>query len=613
MSYRNLQDCVKDLDQNGMLLRITSEVDPFLEAAEIQRRVYAAGGPAIYFANLKGCRFPAVSNLFGTTARTHFIFRKTLKWVSQLVKYKIDPQAPLKSPITALRSIPTAWSMLPKRVSRGPVMSHTCQINDLPQIVSWPKDGGSFITLPQVYTEDPNAPGLMKSNLGMYRVQLSGNEYQLNQQIGLHYQIHRSIGVHHQAAISQNKPLGCNIFVGGSPAMTLAAVMPLPEGMSELMFGGALAGHRIPMITQQGAPAIYGEADFCITGEIDPDRQLPEGPFGDHLGYYSLIHNFPVLNVKKVYHRPGAIWPFTTVGRPPQEDTAFGEIIHEITGPVIPSVLPGVKAVHAVDAAGVHPLLLAIGSERYVPYSQERVPQELLTQAHAILGQGQLSLAKYLLIICEQDNPSLNIHHIDEFFKHLLERVDWRRDLHFDTCTTMDTLDYSGSGFNQGSKVVIAAAGSRKRTLPVEIPAFDFLPAGFHDVRLCLPGIIAISADKHSGDRSKAEKPLELLATAIPPEHPMHSFPLWIVVDDAEFTARTLNNFLWTTFTRSNPSSDIYGVNSFTENKHWGCNGPLIIDARFKPWQAPPLLEDPEVTKRVDQLAAPGGPLHGII
>ncbi|MEZ6044852.1 MAG: UbiD family decarboxylase [Planctomycetaceae bacterium] len=159
--------------------------------------------------------------------------------------------------------------------------------------------------MPQVYTEHPDKPGLMNSNLGMYRVQLSGNQYAHNQEIGLHYQIHRSIGVHHAAAIARGEPLRVNIFVGGTPAMTLAAVMPLPEGMSELTFAGALSGRAIRMVPQGGAPAIYGEADFCITGTIDPERLLPEGPFGDHLGYYSDAHDFPVLKVEHVYHRDG--------------------------------------------------------------------------------------------------------------------------------------------------------------------------------------------------------------------------------------------------------------------------------------------------------------------
>src|SRR5439155_625084 len=187
-----------------------------------------------------------------------------------------------------------------------------------------------------------------------------------------------------------------------------------------------------------------------------------------------------------------AVWPFTVVGRPPQEDTVFGQLIHELTGDVIPTVLHGVKAVHAVDAAGVHPLLLAIGSERYMPFHENARPQELLTQACAILGQGQLSLAKFLLIVNRFDDESLDIHDVSVFLQHVLRRVDWRRDLHFHTKTTIDTLDYSGDALNMGSKVVIAAAGPPIRDLPTELPAELTLPDGFKNPRLVLPGIIAL-------------------------------------------------------------------------------------------------------------------------
>ena len=613
MGYRNLRECVTDLERAGQLVRIETEIDAHLEAAEIQRRVYEAGGPALYFANVKGCRFPMVSNLFGTRERVHFMFRDTMEAVRRLVELKVDPPSCAKRPWRYLGAPFTALHMLPKKSRRGAILECETTIDQLPQLKSWPDDGGAFITLPQVYSEDVDRPGVMNSNLGMYRVQLSGNVYKTNQQIGLHYQIHRSIGVHHAKAIAKGEPFRVNIFVGGSPAMTLAAVMPLPEGMSELTFAGALQNRRVKMVKQSGRPSIYAEADFCITGTVDPEKLLQEGPFGDHLGYYSLAHDFPVLNVDKVYHRRDAIWPFTVVGRPPQEDTGFGDIIHEITGPIIPTVLPGVKAVHAVDAAGVHPLLLAIGSERYTPYDGKRRPQEILTQANAILGQGQLSLAKYLLIVAQEDRPNLNIEHIEDFLRHLLERVDWHRDLHFQTRTTMDTLDYSGTGVNQGSKVVIAAAGPVCRELPTEIPPGVTLPNGFRNPRVCFPGVLAVDGPSCQNNAAGSDSQGDQFAEQIPESSPLNNFPLIAVVDDSEFTARQLKNFLWVVFTRSNPASDIYGVGSFTEHKHWGCRGSLIIDARIKPHHAPPLIEDPEVSRRVDQLAVSGGPLHRIL
>jgi 4-hydroxy-3-polyprenylbenzoate decarboxylase len=615
MGYRTLRACLDDLEATGQLLRIEEPVDPYLEAAEIHRRVCQAGGPAVFYARPKGCAFPLVSNLFGTIERVRYLFRDTLEDVRRLIQLKVDPAELLRRPTNWLPTARAALHALPRRVKSGPVVAHEIPLGSLPQVQSWPDDGGPFITLPQVYTEDPRQPGWRKSNLGMYRIQLAGNRYQAGREVGMHYQIHRGIGVHHAAAIERGEPLRVSVFVGGPPALTVAAVMPLPEGVPELAFAGVLGGRRVPLISSSDTAgrraAIHAEADFCLAGYIDPQRLLPEGPFGDHLGYYSLAHDFPVMIVERVYHRPGAIWPFTVVGRPPQEDTAFGQFIHELTGPVIPSVVPGVRAVHAVDAAGVHPLLLAIGSERYVPYVERKQPQEILTQANAILGQGQMSLAKYLLIVAQEDQPDLDIHDVAAFFRHLLERVDWTRDLHFQTCTTIDTLDYSGGKLNEGSKVVIAAVGPPRRELRHELPADLWLPDGFRDPRVTLPGILVVTGPPY--DATGDDRAIARFVAALDERQAINRFPLVVIADDSDFTASTLHNFVWVTFTRSNPAVDIDGIGAFTHQKHWGCRGSLVIDARLKPHHAPPLTTDPEVARRVESLAAPGKPLHGII
>ena len=608
MGYRSLADCVRDLETTGQLVTIEQEIDPYLEVAAIQRRVYQAGGPALLFRRARGTSFPLVGNLFGTLDRAKFIFRDALESVRRLVELKVDPSALAKNPWRYRGTPRTLLRLLPRRVRSGPILARQITADRLPQIQCWPMDGGPFITLPQVYTEDPHRAGVARSNLGMYRIQLAGNRYLPNQEVGLHYQIHRGIGVHHAAAIERGEALRVNVFVGGPPALTVAAVMPLPEGLPELAFAGALGGRRVAMVTPAGCLPMPAEADFVICGSINPLERKPEGPFGDHLGYYSLQHDFPVLAVERVYHRDGAIWPFTSVGRPPQEDTTFGELIHELTGPIIPTVVPGVQAVHAVDAAGVHPLLLAIARERYIPDAPVRRPQEILTLANALLGQGQLSLAKYLLIVAQEDDPSVNIHDIGRFLHHLLERVDWRTDLHFQTQTTIDTLDYSGHGLNQGSKVVIAAAGPPRRTLSAGLPDDLRLPTLFRDPRVVLPGILAIEGPPYENPSGAAAAFCRSFAT---PDL-VRGFPLIVLVDDSAFTARSERNFLWVTFTRSDPAPDIEGIGSFIDKKHWGCTGSLVIDARRKPHHAPPLVDDPEIERRVDDLAAPGGPLHGV-
>jgi len=616
MIYTNLMSCVQDLERNGHLIRIVRPVDPDLEMAAIHRRVYQAGGPAIFYERVAGSPFPAVSNLFGTLARSRFILRGTLGRVQQLMELAADPGRALKKPSLLISGLGTLPRLLPRRMSAGPVLAGRTTVGRLPQIRCWPGDGGAFVLLPQVYSElNGTGSGLgrvLASNLGMYRIQLAGNDYRPDREVGLHYQIRRDIGIHHAGHIARSQPLRVSIFVGGPPAHTLAAVMPLPEGLSELMFAGILAGRRF-RYGRRNNHMISMDADFCITGSVDPLALKPEGPFGDHLGYYSQVHPFPFIRVEQVYHRKGAVWPFTVVGRPPQEDTAFGQIIHEITGPLVPKSIPGVKAVHAVDAAGVHPLMLAVGQERFVPYGERR-PRELLTQASAILGFGHCSLAKFLLIVAAEDNPELDIHAPVEFLGHLLERVDWRRDLHFHTRSTIDTLDYSGHGFNAGSKVVMAAAGAPRRTLARTLPAGLELPGQWRGIHLAQPGIAVIQAPAFSdypAEVGNLEAWCRHLGTQ--PEQNRAGLPLLILADDAEFTARDAANLLWVTFTRSDPARDIHGVGADTICKHWGCSGPLIIDARIKPHHAPELEEDPEVEARVDALGRRGGPLSGII
>jgi len=612
MSYPNLQACVADLEKHGHLIRIKEEVDPYLQMAAIHLRVFEHLGPAILFENVTGSKFPALSNLFGTLDRSRFIFRDTMDKIKTLVDLKSDPIKAIKHPFKYAGVGMTALSALPMKTGRNaPVNFGKCLISDLPQIVNWPNDGGPFVTMPQVYTEDADKPGIMNANLGMYRIQMAGNEYLLNKEVGLHYQLHRGIGVHQTKANAKGQPLKVSIFVGGPPSHPVAAVMPLPEGLSEMTFAGALGNRRFRYYYDDEGFCISADADFVITGTVMPQENKPEGPFGDHLGYYSLKHPFPLLKVHNVYHRKDAIWSFTVVGRPPQEDTSFGALIHEITGSVIPKEIPGLHAVNAVDAAGVHPLLFAIGSERYTPYLKERKPQEILTIANHILGKGQLSLAKYLFIAAQEDDPALSVNDIGGFLKHILQRIDLTRDLHFYTNTSIDTLDYSGEGLNSGSKVAVAVAGDIKRELWNELPSDFNLPRPFEKYKMVMPGVLAVEVPKNVRN-SDMPMMFEILEEHFK-DAELSGLPLMVLCNDAAFTAQNINNFVWVTFTRSNPSHDIYGINSFTEHKHWGCKGPLIIDATIKPHHAPVLEKDPLTEKFVDKMGEKGGALYGII
>lgn len=612
MNYASLEECLLDLEKHGHLVRIREEVDPYLEMAAIHLRVHEAGGPALLFERVKGSRFRAASNIFGTLDRSRFLFRKTFEAVQKVIALKNDPMQALKKPFSNIDAALAAYKALPLRnPSSRPVLYEEIRISDLPQVHHWPMDGGAFVTLPQVYTEDPDWQGIMKANLGMYRIQLSGNEYVPDKEIGLHYQIHRGIGVHQSKANRKGMPLKVSCFVGGPPAHTLAAVMPLPEGLSEMTFAGLLGGRRFRYAYRDGY-AVSTDADFVITGEVRPGENKPEGPFGDHFGYYSLVHPFPLMRVHKVYARKNAIWPFTVVGRPPQEDTSFGELIHALTGDALKEEIPGLKEVYAVDAAGVHPLLLAIGSERYTPYLPLKQPAELLTIANHALGTGQLSLAKFLFITAD-DTDQLSAYRVQEYLEYLLQRIDLRRDVHFYTNTTIDTLDYSGTGLNSGSKVVFAAYGDVQRTLSREVPQALKELKGFGAAHLCMPGIVALQGNAFSTYETAAAEIAQLDAQLKDKLSDLAGLPIIVLCDDSAFTAEKLHNFLWVTFTRCNPSHDIHGIDAFTRFKHWGCNGPLVIDARVKPHHAPALVPDPSVEKKVDRLFAAGGSLHGII
>lgn len=612
MAYKSLEDCLLDLEKNGQLIRIKEAVDPNLEMAAVHLRVHEAGGPALLFENVKGSNFRAVSNIFGTLQRSKFIFRHTLQQVQQLIELKNDPVKAIKHPFKNFSTGLAALKALPlKNPLSKPALFQQIKIEDIPQVHHWPMDGGAFVTLPQVYSEDADKPGIMNANLGMYRIQLSGNNYVMNEEVGLHYQLHRGIGVHQTKANRKGQPLKVSVFAGGPPSHSVAAVMPLPEGISEMTFAGVLGGRRFRYTYDDGF-CVSTDADFVITGEVYPEDNKPEGPFGDHLGYYSLQHDFPVMKVHKVFARKNAIWPFTVVGRPPQEDTSFGQLIHEITGSALQNEIPGLKEVHAVDASGVHPLLLAVGSERYTPYAPTKQPAEILTIANHVLGTGQLSLAKFLFITAD-DEQKVTTHHIEEYLRFVFERIDLKRDVHFYTNTTIDTLDYSGTSLNSGSKVVFAAYGTKKRELLTEVPDCLKKLAQFENAQLVIPGVVALQAKKFV-DYITTKAEMQMLnnecATSITQ---LEGITMVIICDDSSFVSATLNNFLWVTFTRCNPSHDIYGIESFSENKHWGCNGPLVMDARIKPHHAPPLIKDAAVEKNIDRLFEKGGSLYGVI
>jgi len=510
-------------------------------------------------------------------------------------------------------------SSLPKR--SGSIKDfEECRLEDLPQLVCWPKDGGAFITLPQVATRPSENASIMQTNVGMYRIQISGNEYVLNEECGLHYQIKRDIAKHHQKALEEGRPLKVSVFIGGPPSHTFAAVMPMPENLSELLFAGMLGNRRFRYFEHNGY-LVSSDADFCILGELEPGLK-PEGPFGDHIGYYSDKHDFPCMRVQKVLCKKNAIFPFTVVGRPPQEDTLFGKYIHAITHPMVPASLPGVYGIHAVDDAGVHPLCLALGSESFRPYASEaeREPMELLKTANALLGFNQASLTKYLLIAAKEDVDSAKVpekslvNDVPAFFAHILERVHFERDLHFQTATTIDTLDYTGTSLNHGSKVVIAAAGAKCRELrnnPDDLKSLT-LPEGFKRATIAMKGVLLLEGPAFTAAENATanDAVIDDLKASLARWEFRKNYPWVSIIDEGGLdTNNILSDFLWLTFTRSDPAQDIYGLNETVSDKHWKCNAPLIIDARIKPRHQKQLTVSDEIKKKAKQILKDAGVL----
>lgn len=584
MPYRSLESALRDLERHGMLLRIRREVSPDLLMPAMAEIAVKESLPALFFERVQNSPFRAVANLFGTRERLKFLFRDTLEKTKTAIAFHENPLQLLRSPGRIPHLPGIGLSALPKKSLRAPVLECETSLGELPQIRLHSGDGGAFITLPQVFSQMPGERRMLRSNLGMYRIQISGNDYVQNKECGLHYQIERDIAKHHEAALQQGKPLKVSIWIGGPPAHTIAAIMPMPQELSELLFAGLLSGRGF-RYTDWNGWKISSDADFCILGEVAPTLK-PEGPFGDHIGYYSATHDFPYLDVKKVFCKKGAIYPFTTVGRPPQEDSLFGEFIAEIVKPMVPKSVPGICEMNAVDAAGVHALLLAIGRECYTPYDSHREPMELLKQANALLGFNQVSLSKYVFIAAREDAPALSTRRIEDYFVHILERIRLDRDVHFQTETTEDTLDYSGRSLNHGSKAIFAVAGKRRRELGRSTEEFDglHLPDGFSNPQLAFPGALVVEAKPHAS--------AALLTKSLSLWESREKFPFVTIADDASFTAKNIDNWLWVTFTRSDPARDISGANERIFQKHWECESPLVIDSRMKPQMQPPVETD---------------------
>ena len=576
--FSDLRQFIDHLRRDRDLVEIAAPVDPVLEAAEIHRRVIAADGPALLFTNVKGADFPLVTNLFGTARRAELAFgRRPLAVIKRIVYLAETLLPPTPAKLWGARDL--ALDLLKvgtKRLATGPikdVVTSDVRLDRLPVITCWPEDGGPFVTFPLVYTQHPDQPG---HNLGMYRMQV----YDRNS-TGMHWQIGKGGGFHFARAEARNESLPLTVFLGGPPALILSAIAPLPENVPELMLASLIAGERLPQAAAPNGhphPLIAG-AEFALMGDVAPKVRKPEGPFGDHYGYYSLQHDYPVFNVRQIAHRRDAIYPATVVGKPRQEDFYIGDLLQELLSPLFPLVMPAVEQLWSYGETGYHSLAAAVVKQRY--------KREAMASAFRILGEGQLSLTKFILLT----DRAVNLKDFRATLEHVLARTNPQTDLYVFSNLSMDTLDYTGPVVNEGSKGVWLGLGDPVRDLPRAFAPGTPPPADVTDVRVFCGGCLVVGTSSFADD---PQAPSRIAA------HPAFTgWPLVVVSDEPARATRSEMNFLWTTFTRFEPAADIHSASQRVVRHHVAYEAPIVIDARIKPWYPREVACDPRTAATV--------------
>ncbi|MGD8376179.1 MAG: UbiD family decarboxylase, partial [Acidobacteriota bacterium] len=575
------------LRREGELVEVEAEVDPHLEIAEVHRRVVAAGGPALLFRYVKGSRFPVVTNLFGTARRVDLAFgSRPGKLMARAAKLPETLLPPTPTRLWEHRDlVPALLRLGTHAVRQAPVLENAVRpprLSELPALTTWPRDGGPFITLGLVYTEHPDGPGRGHGhNLGLYRLQVHDDTA-----TGMHWQIGKGGGFHHAVAEGRDEALPVAVFLGGPPGLILSAIAPLPENVPELLLASALVGSRIDMARSPlSALPVAAEAEFALVGKVPPGRRLPEGPFGDHYGYYSLVHEYPVFQVDALLHREDAVFPATVVGKPRQEDFFLGDYLQELLSPLFPVVMPAVRDLWSYGETGYHSLSAAVVRQRY--------RREAMASAFRILGEGQLSLTKFLLVL---DGPC-DLRDFPAVLPEVLRRADFRTDLYLFGNLSMDSLDYAGPRINEGSKGVLLGVGDPIRDLPGEFSGN--LPPGATDARAFCPGCLVLQAPPFPSGVGQGGVAPDVAAILAHPS--LDPWPLVVLTDDATRAVRSPFNFLWTTFTRFEPAADVHGRRVELIRGHPSFTPPIAIDARMKPWYPEELFCDPDTAGRVDR------------
>ena len=575
-NFPDLRTFIERLRRDGDLVVVDAPVNPRLEVAEIHRRVIAAEGPALLFTRVEGSDFNVATNLFGTRRRAEMAFgTRPLRVIRRAVKLMETLLPPSLGGLWGARDLARELLRVGTRKRKSaPVMevvSSEMRLDRLPVLTTWPQDGGPFITLPLVYTEHPDT---RIPNLAIYRMQMHDPH-----SAGMHWQIGKGGGFHYAVAEARDEALPVTVFLGGPPALILSAVAPLPENVPEMLLASLIAGERLKVCDGLGPHRIVSDAEFVLVGKVPPRLRHPEGPFGDHYGYYSLQHDYPVFQVERIAHRRDAIYPATVVGKPRQEDLYIGDLLQELLSPLFPVVMPAVEDLWSYGETGYHSLAGAVVKQRY--------KREAIASAFRILGEGQLSLTKFLLLT----DRAVDLHDFKATLEHILERNRPETDLYVFSNLSMDTLDYTGPTVNEGSKGVWLGLGDPVRELPREFRPVVAIPGGMTEAHVFCPGCLVMGGPSYETDADAAAR----FAS-----HPAFTgWPLLVLTDEPRRAAASAINFLWTTFTRFEPAADIHAAATGVVRHHISYTPPVLIDARLKPGFPAELFCDDETARKV--------------
>src|SRR5215813_8292963 len=442
MPFTDLHDFLRYLERHGQLKRVRAEVDPELEVTEITQRVLREQGPALLFERPKGSSTPLLMNLFGSMDRVRAALGRE---PSEIGNELIDAFEQVNPP--SLRGIWKSRGLIkrallthPRRVrsAKSQEIVESPDLSTLPIVKCWPGDGGRFITYGMVLTQHPKT---RRRNLGLYRLQVFGKD-----ETGMHWQSMKGGRGHYWEAEQAGRDLDVAVVIGADPILMMASILPLPEDVDEIGFAGLLRGKGVPMVRAKSIDAtVPANAEFILEGIVPAHERRIEGPFGDHFGHYSDAAEFPVFHVRKVTRRRNAIYVGTVVGKPPQEDKFLGIAAGEMIAPLIKIINPNIVDMCAYAGAGFHNLLVVALKERH--------PKEVLKTALSLLGTGQLSLTKVMILV----GPDCDPHDFRAVLRHVRTRFEPEDHLWLLPFAPLDTLDFTSFKMHVGSKLVIDA------------------------------------------------------------------------------------------------------------------------------------------------------------